>query len=84
MCGNIQVGIISRGIGCGMEGVAGSYTRVEFYSSFISYAIAEDETKSLSNIMYCSFMLSVILNIWVVYFLAIVTQMCTWNLPSMV
>lgn len=35
MCGNQQAGIVSGGLGCGIKGLAGTYTRVAAFDDFI-------------------------------------------------
>lgn len=36
MCGKIQVGIVSRGYGCGQKGGGAAFTRVYYFMSWIT------------------------------------------------
>lgn len=42
MCGEIQYGITSEGIGCGVEGIPGSYVTIKKYTRFIEHIMTNE------------------------------------------
>lgn len=50
MCDDIQFGIVSGGIGCGLRGFAGTYTNIEKYYEFIYHTIGGSSSVSLLNL----------------------------------
>lgn len=53
MCGEIQHGITSEGIGCGIEAVPGSYVTVQKYSRFIEDTMTNETVTFLISRPLC-------------------------------
>lgn len=62
MCQGVQIGIISAGFGCGIEGYASIYTRIDLFEDFLLEA-KEASCHSSFSVTFPLFLNAVFLSI---------------------
>ncbi|KRT84684.1 Trypsin, partial [Oryctes borbonicus] len=64
ICQDVQIGIISAGFGCGLEGFASIYTRVDLFSEYLKdLVVTKSGSTSLSIITYVSLSFIIMLTV---------------------